>query len=126
MKIILFLHFFLLSILFACGQTSNSSFIGRIYILESQEAFFQITSKDSVTYYTINEFGEQKVKRHKATWAMLNDSTMRLNVMYQNSENVEFTLNYNEEKDYWIDNDYISAYRRMKRIKFNDFELSEP
>jgi|SRR5690554_2740427 len=125
MKSLLFLHFYTLSIFFACSQTSSSSFIGRIYILESQETFFQITSKDSVTYYTINEFGEQKVKKHKATWNMLNDSTIRLNVVYSNSENVEFILNYNEENDYWIDDDYISAYRRMKRIKFNDFELSE-
>lgn len=125
MKYLLLSYLFILWSLCSCSQARNISFIGHIYILESQDVFFQIISKDSVDYYTINEFGVQKVIKHKATWNMLNDSTMRLNVMYQKNDNVEFILNYNQEKDYWIDSDNISAYRRMKQIKFNDFELIE-
>lgn len=121
----LLMYLFSSCLFYGCSQTMYTQLVNQIYVIESQDVFFKLNSAKTASYYTINEFGNQKVTEHNATWKFLNDSTIKLNVTYQIGNNVEFILHYNKEKDYWIDSDYISVYRRMKYIEFNDFKLTE-
>ena len=77
-------------------------------------------------YYWINTMGEKYISIHDAWWSILKDTTLILIVKYEPKyENAEFILNYNIEKDYWRDEDFISVFRRTKQVKFQDVELNE-
>jgi len=111
----------------SCVQNTNvKSFVGRIYILESQGSFFQFTSKDSIDFYSIDEFDGGELTKNRANWKMINDTTMMMTVIYEpEMVNSEFIFIYRKEKDYWIDIDLISAYRRKESIRYKDVNIVE-
>lgn len=114
----------ILFVLNSCAQSNE--FIGRIYILESQENFFQLKDNGVAKYYSIQNMGEKKLIITDAIWDMSKDTVLTLIVNYEpDFENAKFVLTYNKEKDYWIDEDFISAFRRIKKVKYEEFELNE-
>lgn len=111
----------------SCGQNLDSlNFVGKNYILESQDNFIQFISKDSIDYYSIHGLGEKKISKNKAFWEYKNDSTITIVVIYEPEfENAIFKLMYNRQKDLWTDLDEPGAYRRMKKITYKEFTLEE-
>lgn len=125
MKILIFIMIITCSISNGCAQNKiNTEFEGRIYIIESQNIFFRLESNGVANYYTIEEGGQKSVSSHLATWKILLDTTLVLNVVFTN-EDVEHEYRYNREKDYWIDSDSISVFRRIKHINYKEFNLKE-
>src|SRR5690554_863996 len=102
MRLHLLLSLFIVSIFSGCAQNKLSNeFKGRIYVLESQENFFQLKEDGVASYYSIEEIGERNLSEHSASWRILDDTTLILTVKYEPKyENAEFTLKYNKEKDY--------------------------
>ncbi len=106
----------------SCAQ---NQFEGRIYIIEYRDIFFQLKPNGVADYYTITTLGESKLSVHKASWKIIGDTTLVLVVKYAPEfEDTELILRYNKEGDYWV-YDFISAFRRIKRVKFKEFELNE-
>ena len=126
MRHYLTLLLFVTIVLSSCQSKLTNKFKGRIYILESQEIFFQLNENGVANYYWINTMGEKYISIHDASWSILKDTTLILTVKYEPKyENAEFILKYNIEKDYWRDEDFISVFRRKKQVKFQDVELNE-
>ena len=110
-----------------CSQSKFAEdFLGRIYIIETQDAFFQFKKNNNATYYTIDDFGSRELSKHSASWTILKDTTLVLTVKYGGGlENAIFFLKYNLDGDYWLDRDMPSAYRRMKYVSYKDFYIEE-
>jgi hypothetical protein len=126
MKKLFLIKYCLLTYFYSFSQSNFSNeFIGRIYILESQNNFFQFTNKDSLCFYSIEGIGytDSYVSMRKGIWKVTVDSLFVIEVIKQpDYENVFCNFKYNSEYDYFQEQESFEAYRRWKKVVFKDFE----
>jgi hypothetical protein len=110
--------FFLLSCSsFSQKQEKNPNLLNRLYVEESGLQFFKFISKDTVLFVSTGDVGYVEPEENYFFFT-LKDRVLKIFIIHSDNEKEILICKWNETGDYFLEDEFDLAYRRMKSVVY--------